>query len=802
MKRRFRRVVVFGCFLFLCFCQGFSTADEDGFAVKRIGNIHPYGENSFRVTAPENGEIEIRLEDSICVYRTLRDRVNKGETTILWDGCGYNRERLYEKSYTITATLLGDSGKEYSVSFLSPVEYALQDLQYVLPSSDTLYTEKAGDWFIEYRTVTQGIIRIEVIPEGKNEPAFSYSVAVTGGKINRKDYASLSGKQIPEAGKYKLKIYEESRPEEAYTLPLTVAANAPENEELSVTGEIMPERGMTDAEIWDIMMKPSVVVDIDSFKHQDVYTEPNRNSASLGKLHGQSQGLQVFEIRGEWVRIGAWNHEEAEYVEGWVPKDRLKTVRPQREYGILIDKQKQTLSVYHNGEKIDELLISTGRAEKNSLYQETSAGCFLTGYHRVNFSMNGKKYDYVIQYDGGNLLHQTPYDWGQQKKDFTLGRGYLGAKASHACIRIQPEPGKGGVNAYWIFTHIPYHTRVIILDDPTERTAEIARLKRTMQEEKDITSLNVTKELASVREDSFCVTFTGSMIPGGTNAFNNRRESLAAFAEKNGYDKPLSKMRELFFSDDLTCAFLNAPIQRDDVQIPDLRNERHGNASSVGLIKGSGIDLLLCEDFLSNETAEIPGTDILEEGQTFVVKKQGHSIGLAYCSEKAYLRDPESVDLLLNSLEKKCDIKILMIHWNDSKDNGHSIVQEAMAHRGVRAGANLVIGNREGVLQGVAVIEGVPVIYSMGNLLDGSNGEKPKIQQGALVRAVFTLGENRSPSVTIIPIAPYGRGSDKTNEYMPDYDLKGEMSDFIFGEIRRDSTDAGTNGFSFYRPAP
>ena len=63
-----------------------------------------------------------------------------------------------------------------------------------------------------------------------------------------------------------------------------------------------------DREIWDAMMKPSVIVDIDPTEHQKVYSEPDPSSASLGTLHGQTQGLSVFLISGEWAKIGAWNH--------------------------------------------------------------------------------------------------------------------------------------------------------------------------------------------------------------------------------------------------------------------------------------------------------------------------------------------------------------------------------------------------------------------------------------------------------------------------------------------------------------
>jgi hypothetical protein len=228
----------------------------------------------------------------------------------------------------------------------------------------------------------------------------------------------------------------------------------------------MPSEDDDTAEIWRKMMLPSVVVDIGFHQHQKIYEQPNKKSKSLGTVHGQTQALKILELIENWALIGAWNHETGAYVEGWVPSESLKIEKPQTEYGLLFNKKMQSLTVFYHGEVFDTLQISTGLGEKEKLYQETSAGSFLTGYHRSSFSSNGKKFDYVIQYDGGNMIHQIPYYWGNGKKNFSAGSEQLGSKASHGCIRIQAEPSnKEGINAYWLWTHIPYHTRVVILDN-------------------------------------------------------------------------------------------------------------------------------------------------------------------------------------------------------------------------------------------------------------------------------------------------------------------------------------------------
>ena len=795
-------------------CPAFgSAAGGEAFQVKRVGNIHPYDDNAFQVSASEGGLLTITVHDSICIYRTITEQIEAGETTIHWDGCGYNREKLYEKTYTITAELAADSGGVHTVSFASPIEYPLQCLQYALPSSDRLYLDRMKDWFLEYRTVTDGSVRVEIRRDGGQDPVYSYTFKVQGGKIKRKDYPEIAGKQIPEPGQYTVTVCEISRPGEAYEFPLSVEDRAPEKEPVTVTGEIMPDRSMSDEEIWEMMMRPSVVVDIDFFDHQEVYQEPDENSGSLGTLHGQTQGLKVIRIEDKWALIGAWNHEDASYVEGWVPVSRLKTERPDSEYGILIDKRKQTLSVYQKGKKIDTLLVSTGRAEKKHLYQETSAGCFLTGYHRVNFSMNGKKYDYVIQYDGGNLLHQTPYDWGSQKKDFTLGRGYLGAKASHACVRIQPEPGEGGLNAFWLFTHIPYHTRVVILDDPDEREAAVNRLTRGERAEPDVSALHRENEGSGSSEHTVSLTFGGCLVPGGSRAFNAKIDSFVSFVQKNGYSQPFAGLKKIFEEDDMTCVSLGGLIR--DGGDAAASEKKYASAPSVmsGIFSGSSIELIqMTDDSLWNagdgavaetEAALRSAARIFRRDSSMTVEIKGHLFGFAGCSEKEYLADPGIIDRRIGELKDlQCERIIFLASWGENNASEHSIVQEAITHRSVRAGADLVIGNHRGLLQGIGFAEDVPVVYSTGDLLDGSTSSGSKDPQGILVRAVFNLEPGQeSLSGSVIPILPYGSTKKDRNDYCPSADLSAGETENVIRHIWKDTADQFMDRVSFRIPA-
>ena len=808
-KRTVIASVLLVCLLFICCSGKVSAVSESLFEIKRIGNINSYADNAFQIRAQESGVLTIRIHDNICTYRILTERIEPGETIIHWDGCGYNQEKLYEKTYVITAVFAADSGKEETLSFNSPVEYPSQFLSYALPSSDEIFLDSQETWFLEYRTVTDGSVKMELTAEDESSPLYSYMLPTTGGKILKKDFASISGKKKPSAGRYTASVYEISRPDDIRSFSLTVLDHKPDPAAVTETGEIMPDRSMSEEEIWHMMMMPSVVVDIDYFQHQKVYSEPDAESVSLGTLHGQTQGLKVIRIENEWAMIGAWNHEEAAYIEGWVPVSRLKVEYPGSEYGILIDKQKQTMSVFRNGKVIDTLLVSTGKAEKNKLYQETSAGCFLTGYHRVNFSMNGKKYDYVIQYDGGNLLHQTPYAWGQYKKDFTLGRAYLGAKASHACVRIQAEPGDGGLNAYWLFTHIPYHTRVIILDDPVEREGETELLQR--KEENDVDAALLHRNLSTESNDdrNVRITFGGSLIPGGSVSFNRRKDSFSTFTEEMGYDVPFSGIRSIFEQDDLTCVYLSCLIRESNEKVKE--NKKY-NIASTGIEKifeNSSIELIKMDGDMPDNaesghyqhTVSVlkPYADILEQNKILKVTLKGHLFGFAGCTESEYISDPQTIDRLADELKKQgCEKIIFILSWGDNRASTHSIIQEAMAHRCVRAGADLIVGNNQSAVQGIGYIEGIPVVYSMGMLLDGSTSVKPKRQSGYLLQVSFGFTEGNEPvSVAVIPIQPYGNNNEIQNEYCPSVGMTVDEIKQTFREIWQDTTDSVMNRIVF-----
>lgn len=773
-KPAVRRICLLLLLLFLPGCYGCCHAemtDDRGFSVQRIGQMICNGDNAFSVEAPEDGTFSITIYDDVCRYRIIRESVSAGINEIRWDGCGYNGEQLDTKYYNFDFRLEGASGEIYRYFFRSPIVENAQHLQFVLPSSGTACSAVPEEWFVEIKAVRNGSVIFEILKENEPEPVHIAERTVHTGRVEHFTFENIFGRSKPDAGEYSVKVYERSRPDEVTEFALRILSGLPEVIPVSVTGEIMPSGNADDSQIWDAMMKPSVVVDIDPHDHQKVYSEPDTSSASLGTLHGQSQGLAVLEMQEGWARIGAWNHESADYVEGWVPLERLKVVEPNTEYGILINKQKQTMTVYRKGERIETLLVSTGRMDPGKFDRETSAGCFLSGLHRVDFSTQGLKYDFVIQYDGGNLLHQIPYS-SDGRKDFTQGKAYLGSKASHACIRIQDKPGEqNGINAYWLWTHLPYRTRIIILDDPEERAAEKARLSGSTP----VDAYGSLLVQQNNQENTIVLTFAGDIFP----VFTEDSNGFDAVHSEKGAGYHFERLQEIFGKDDLTCVSLGCALKEDPSGEDTFRRTRwRGMPSYAEMFEEGSVEMVsLGNDHLYDFTQSgYDSTVDALENKVFWTGKdhrqtaeiKGRVFGFSTVSQQDYLADTAVISREVRSLrDSGCDYVIMQCHWGNERDGKHGKLQEAMARTCAREGADLVIGYQPYAVQGIFRIEGMPVVWGLGSLLR-DNSVRQKTYDTLAVQVLFdSVNKEKRPVIRLIPLLSSSSAAQGENDYRP-----------------------------------
>lgn len=448
-----RRIVLLVCCLLLLALTG----QAEGLRVKTDSDIIGYAENRLLISAPSAGRITLTVSNRDIVLRTLIFDVPAGESDFVWDGLGAWEERIMDGTYTLTAVLNGET-------FSSPVTVGRcrQALLYAFPLQDTIHTNDENHWYAELGLVRGGTVVMEVRQSGtlitKRTREVSddtpYRFAWTG---------KNGDSDLPE-GMYTLIFYAENNPERNVSFDVTILNDTSPILPVEATGPIIPERGDSDETIWAMMQAPAVIVSVGgATAHQNIYAEPSKKSTVLGTLHNVSQCVEVLALEGDWVRIAAWNHEDGSYTEGYVQRARLSRVVPDDQYGVLVDKQTQTLTVYEYGKPIAVIPVSTGLADATHPFRETAAGSFLTETRIGNFAQSGYRYRYVIRYDGGNLLHSIGYKLINSRMDFTEQLPKLGQKASHGCIRL-PCGDTGLPNAYWLYTHLPPRTRILIIE--------------------------------------------------------------------------------------------------------------------------------------------------------------------------------------------------------------------------------------------------------------------------------------------------------------------------------------------------
>lgn len=761
---------------------GCAWAEDAAYDLSVPKQIAGYDQQELLLTTPQAGTVTLVLTDGLgreCLRLAQDLPVPAGTTPFTWDGLGINQEPLQQNTYTLTATFTTAEGIS-SVSRSVKVGRSKQVLIYALPSGKTIYLDGGLSWFAEVKLLRTGMLCTAFYrAEDMENPIVTKRKAISTYKSFHYDWDGVINGQRQPAGDYVLRFWAEENPDYAVDIPVTLVDGAYEQPALQVAESYLPADGATDEEIWACMQQPLTVVDLKSTSHQKLYAEPSTASASLGTIHGQSQGVQILSAPQDgWVKVGAYNHEDGSWTEGYVQEDRLMTLPAESDYGLLLDKRTQTLAVFYQGTRIAEMKVSTGKVEKNKLYQETAAGAFFTLEHMSDFSLSGYQYDYVIRYDGGNLLHQCGYRNTQEWKDFTTQGAQLGSKASHGCVRIQNDAGESGVNAYWLWTRLPYHSKLLILDDLEARQQEAIAVSggepATPQE-------STVPELGPL-EMELVVTLGGDVVLGTREKWQDSPEGLPAYLEQYGLAYPFANLTELFENDDMTLVNLECVLKDDASSMT--KNKQYifrgatayaqalvdASIEQVNLANNHVIDYQSAGQATTREALEAVGVAYSGYGDLYVWEINGHKIGFGGCWETTYKQDPSVIQRDVEQLKAaQCEVILYSCHWGTEYDPNHNDLQEQMAQAAISAGANILIGTHPHVVQGVDTQEGAVILYSLGNLMFGGTHDMTTFDgMLAQLRLRFDeLGRYQGVVVGLLPVLTSSSGDPAVNNFCP-----------------------------------
>ena len=146
--------------------------------------------------------------------------------------------------------------------------------------------------------------------------------------------------------------------------------------------------------------------------------------------------------------------------------------------------------------------------------------------------------------------------------------------------------------------------------------------------------------------------------------------------------------------------------------------------------------------------------------------------------------DPSRFLEEIREADANSDFVVASVHWGLEYDEHYSDDQRALAEQMVAAGADAVIGSHTHCLQGINLIDGAPVFYSLGNFWFN---EKPLYS--GMARISLRVPEDRTQPVTLtetafLPCTQY----DLHTDLVTDPDQKQTILDHIAGLSNGDVT--------------
>jgi poly-gamma-glutamate capsule biosynthesis protein CapA/YwtB (metallophosphatase superfamily) len=260
---------------------------------------------------------------------------------------------------------------------------------------------------------------------------------------------------------------------------------------------------------------------------------------------------------------------------------------------------------------------------------------------------------------------------------------------------------------------------------------------------------------------------------------------VAPFIAGNGPGYPWSEITPLLESYDITAVNLEGPLCRSKYAHPEQPSFHvRGENSCASSMSAAGVDAVC----LANDHIMDYGSQGLEETLNLLHGEEMDSFGagaseqvaaeplireneegarialLAFCdvAPPSYSATEDSPGLseaaldriqeMVGAAAEKASYVVVVMHWGDVGSKEITPRQRELAHACVGAGADLVAGGHPHVIQGIEVWEGVPIMYSLGNLVFFSQSEEGK---GGLFAGCY-FNEGRLTALELVPLRVEG----------------------------------------------
>ncbi len=303
-------------------------------------------------------------------------------------------------------------------------------------------------------------------------------------------------------------------------------------------------------------------------------------------------------------------------------------------------------------------------------------------------------------------------------------------------------------------------------------------------------------------EVNLTITFVGDCTLGSEEHERAKDTSFDSYVNNYGYDYPFSGVLDVIANDDLTVANLEGVFYNYEANKVSKTYNFRAPTEFAQILPLSSVEVVsLANNHTEDYGAQgmLSTVDALAEVGTpwfgttayadsvYIYENKGVKIGFVavYASQWGSLR--EQLDRDIESLKASgCNALVGVMHAGTEYDSYRDAGQTSLANYFINKGCCLVIGHHPHVIQGVDVIGGTTVVYSLGNFVFGGN---------KAMRALYTMlaqftfrfaddGTYLGHTLNILP-AQYSGYADYNN-YCPVL-VEGTAAETVIGMIQRDS---------------
>lgn len=292
------------------------------------------------------------------------------------------------------------------------------------------------------------------------------------------------------------------------------------------------------------------------------------------------------------------------------------------------------------------------------------------------------------------------------------------------------------------------------------------------------------------------ITFLGDCTLGGEEKSREKPSGFIQRINKNGYLFPMRNLIALTQTDDLTVANLEGVLTDRTLKKVDKTYNFSGPTEFTNILTVAEIECVTLANNHSHDYGQEGYDDTkaaLEaagvawfgtDGAVIWENDQGLRIGFTGVNYALYDRQAAAYEKQMRALKDAgCAALITVMHAGEEYTQTIDRHQRQIVNYAVKEGADLIVGHHPHVVQGFDIVNGVPVVYSLGNCaFGGARYVKDKDALALRAELEFDLGRLTGITLHFYPITVT---TDETyNNYSPDF-LKGNAALRVLNKMKK-----------------